>query len=394
MADIDNKLASLADRMKEKAGAVAFSASSAASKVAQAAADAKDSVSGSISDAKAASEARANASRTVRRTPLDARVSEMSDAELEAILQLRKKIKGADERRALVCGLYYIASVDDDYAASERLVVEGTACALGIDGAAMSAIAESAISPAFEFSEFASVGKKKFKESLFEEMGMLTYAKGYQLQIEDDAMCSVAKAMEISEDKTEEILESVYMKSQGFEDGGALSSNVAKVALGLGAVAVGASLCAVTAGAAAPAIGASLGSGMGLGGAAAVNAGLAILGGGAVAAGGAGVAGGTALITAAGAIIGGGGTALAVSVKENISSSSDKRKLKDAVKRQQKERKTKQEIIGSLIDAIALLEERVATLEKANASKRDIEATRAQIANLEAQKAEIELENV
>ncbi len=64
----------------------------------------------------------------------------------------------------------------------------------------------------------------------------------------------------------------------------------------------------------APALGGALGAGAGLGGAAAVSHGLALLGGGALAAGGAGMAGGIALVTAMGAVGGGliglGGTAL------------------------------------------------------------------------------------
>jgi hypothetical protein len=62
----------------------------------------------------------------------------------------------------------------------------------------------------------------------------------------------------------------------------------------------------VTAGFAAPMIGGVIGGWMGLGGAAAVNAGLATLGGGSLAAGGLGMAGGTALIGGVGATIGGG----------------------------------------------------------------------------------------
>ena len=69
---------------------------------------------------------------------------------------------------------------------------------------------------------------------------------------------------------------------------------------------VGAVLIAITGGLAAPAIGGVIGSLMGLGGAAAVSAGLAFLGGGALAVGGFGMAGGTALIIGGGALIGAG----------------------------------------------------------------------------------------
>lgn len=64
-------------------------------------------------------------------------------------------------------------------------------------------------------------------------------------------------------------------------------------------------LCAITAGLAAPAIGGIIGTTfLGLSGAAATSAGLALLGGGALAAGGFGMAGGTALIAVTGGVVG------------------------------------------------------------------------------------------
>lgn len=79
-----------------------------------------------------------------------------------------------------------------------------------------------------------------------------------------------------------------------------------KIAIVAGGTIGGAALIAVTGGLAAPAIGAMIGSGLGLGlsGAAATSAGLAVLGGGALAAGGGGVAAGTAAIITAGAVTG------------------------------------------------------------------------------------------
>jgi len=83
--------------------------------------------------------------------------------------------------------------------------------------------------------------------------------------------------------------------------------------IGIGVVA-GLAVGAVGGWVVAPALGGALGAGAGLGGAAAVSHGLALLGGGALAAGGAGMAGGIALVTAMGAVGGGliglGGTAL------------------------------------------------------------------------------------
>ena len=74
------------------------------------------------------------------------------------------------------------------------------------------------------------------------------------------------------------------------------------VELGVSGAAVG----ALTGGLAAPAVGGTIGASMGLSGAAATNAGLALLGGGSLASGGLGMAGGTALIATAGGVAGGG----------------------------------------------------------------------------------------
>lgn len=69
--------------------------------------------------------------------------------------------------------------------------------------------------------------------------------------------------------------------------------------------AVGAILGILTMGLAAPVIGAAIGGAMGLSGAAATSAGLALLGGGSMAAGGFGMAGGTALLVGLGGTAGG-----------------------------------------------------------------------------------------
>ena len=71
---------------------------------------------------------------------------------------------------------------------------------------------------------------------------------------------------------------------------------------------------ALTAGAAAPAIGGIIGGFLGLSGAAATSAGLAMLGGGAIAAGGMGVAGGTMVIIGGGALLGAGGAGIGNSI--------------------------------------------------------------------------------
>ena len=224
---------------------------------------------------------------------------------------------------------------------------------------------------------------------LFEEMGMLTYLKGYQLMAEDKALKKVAKEMDIPEEKAEKKLLDLYMRAQGAVPSKSLAS---KVALGAGGIVIGAAICAVSAGVAAPAIGALIGSSMGLSGAAASSAGLALLGGGSLAAGGGGVAAGTAAVVATGAVVGGGGAAAALSVKENIAGAYDKKTLKAVIKKQQKDNLTKQQITENLIKAIETQKARLVELEKMKVSKRDIASVKLQIANLEASKAELELE--
>lgn len=321
--------------------------------------------------------------------PINVKVADLNDEELGAIYQFRKKIDKPERREAYIRALYYISSVDEDYTNEEKAIVEGSACALGYNEEKLNALITELEMAKKPIDLFSGVGDKKFREMLFEEMGMLTYIKGYQLSSEDKALKKAAKAFGIPDDKAEKKLMDLYMQSQGAEPS---KSKAAKVALGAGGIVVGAALCAVTAGAAAPAIGGAIGSMMGLSGAAATSAGLAALGGGAVAAGGAGVAGGTAAVIAAGAVVGGGGAAVAVSVKENITNSYDKKKLMAIVKKQQKDNLTKQQITENLIHAIEVQKERLKVLEEKQASKRDLATVRLQIANLEATKTEVELE--
>jgi len=101
------------------------------------------------------------------------------------------------------------------------------------------------------------------------------------------------------------------------------------------------------------------------------------------------VAAGTAAIITAGAVVGGSAAAVGISVKENINAAHDKKKLQAAIKQQQKDNMTKQEITENLIKAIELEKARLKQLEELNASKRDIASIELQIANLLAQKTEI-----
>ena len=321
--------------------------------------------------------------------PIDVKVSDINDEELEAIIKLRKKISSDEERIAYIQGLYYISTVDADYSDVEKSIVEGTAGALGINEEGLADLTAALTSSKNPIGIFSEVGSKKFKEDLFEEMGLLTYLKGYQLSVEDTELKKVAKQMGISDDKAEKKLLDMYMQVQGFATS---KSQTTKLALGAGGVLAGAAICAVTAGVAAPVIGAAIGNLMGYSGVAAVNAGLAFLGGGSLAAGGAGIAGGTAVITATGAAVGGGVAAMAASVTENITNAYDRKKLKAVIKKQQKNEMTKQEITDNLITAIETQKVRLKELEEKQASKRDLASVKLQIANLEAEKAELELE--
>ncbi|ACV21369.1 Uncharacterised protein [Slackia heliotrinireducens] len=324
-----------------------------------------------------------------KKNPIDMKVADASDETLEAIIQLRKKIKNKEERLGFVKGLYYISLVDTDYTEDEKALVEGTACALGINESTLAYMEHEVNNdPDASIQSFATAGPKKYRQQLFEEMAALTYIKGYQLSAEDSAMMKVAKEMGIKEDKAEKTMCELYMAMQGFDV--STKATIAKAALGVGAIAAGAAVCAVTAGVAAPAIGAAIGGLQGLGGIAAVNAGLAALGGGAIAAGGGGVAAGTAAIVAAGAVAGGGAAAVGISVKENITAAHDKKKLQAAIRKQQKDDMTKQEITENLIKAIELEQARLKQLEELHASKRDIASIEKQIANLLTQKAELE----
>lgn len=325
-----------------------------------------------------------------KKSPIGMKVVDATDDTLEAIVQLRKKVSKQEERIGFVKGLYYISLMDANYTEDEKTLVEGTACALGINESTLTCMEhEINEDPDSSIESFATAGGKKYRTELFEEMAALTYLKGYQLAAEDAAMMKIAKAMDIKEDKAERAMYELYMAAQGFDV--SKKATVAKAAMGVGAIAAGAAVCAITAGVAAPAIGAAIGGFQGLTGIAAVNAGLAALGGGAVAAGGGGIAAGTAAIIAAGAVAGGGAAAVGISVKENISAAHDKKKLHAAIKQQQKDNMTKQEITENLIKAIELEKARLKQLEDLHASKRDIASIELQIANLQAQKAEIEL---
>ena len=325
-----------------------------------------------------------------KKSPINIRVADADDETLEAVIQLRKKIGGEQERLGFVKGLYYISLVDSDYSEDEKALVEGTACALGINEPTLAYMEQEVNDdPEASIESFATAGSRKYRQHLFEEMAALSYLKGYQLAAEDRAMMKVAKAMDIKEDTAEKTMYELYMAMQGFDV--SKKATLAKAAMGVGAIAAGAAICAVTAGAAAPAIGAAIGGMQGLTGIAAVNAGLAALGGGAIAAGGGGVAAGTAAIITAGAVAGGSAAAVGLSVKENISAAHDKKKLQAAIKQQQKDNMTKQEITENLIKAIELEKARLKQLEELHASKRDIASIELQIANLQAQKAKIAL---
>ena len=325
-----------------------------------------------------------------KRRPIDMRIVDATDDDLRAIQDLRFKFWNVEDRPLYVKGLYYISLADSDYSADERTLVEGVACALGVNEEALEEIKNEIVEdPDGAARSLAGLSSGKLRNQLFEEMAKLTYIKGYQLATEDEVLMKVAPILGVKANKAEKILSDLYMGAQGFDV--SKKSTFAKVAIGAGAIAAGAAVCAVTAGAAAPAIGAAIGGLQGLSGAAAANAGLAALGGGALAAGGGGIAAGTAAVVTVGAVAGGGAAAVGVSVKENISAAHDKKKLQATIRQQQRDNMTKQEITENLIQAIELQKARLAQLEALHASRRDIAQVERDLANLQAQKAEVEL---
>ena len=136
-----------------------------------------------------------------KKSPINIRVADADDETLEAVIQLRKKIGGEEERLGFVKGLYYISLVDSDYSEDEKALVEGTACALGINEPTLAYMEQEVNDdPEASIESFATAGSRKYCQQLFEEMAALSYLKGYQLAAEDRAMMKVAKAMGIKED--------------------------------------------------------------------------------------------------------------------------------------------------------------------------------------------------
>lgn len=82
----------------------------------------------------AASDRRSKVAKDLKNMkPINVQVADLSDDDLEIILKLRKMIKEPEEREAYVKGLLHIAMIDNDYSEEEKSLVEGTACALGIN---------------------------------------------------------------------------------------------------------------------------------------------------------------------------------------------------------------------------------------------------------------------
>ena len=69
---------------------------------------------------------------TAKSRPIDMRIADATDEELQKILDLRLKFWEKEDRPLYVAGLYYISTVDADYSDEEKALVEGTACALGV----------------------------------------------------------------------------------------------------------------------------------------------------------------------------------------------------------------------------------------------------------------------
>ena len=150
--------------------------------------------------------------KEVKKNPINMMVADADDQTLEAVIQLRKKVGSQEERLGFVKGLYYISLVDADYTGDEKALVEGTACALGINESTLTYMEhEINDDPDASIDSFATAGSREYRQQLFEEMAALTYLKGYQLAEEDRAMMKVAKAMGIKEDKAEKTMYELYM---------------------------------------------------------------------------------------------------------------------------------------------------------------------------------------
>ena len=153
-----------------------------------------------------------------KKNPINMMIADADDQTLEAVIQLRKKVGSQEERFGFVKGLYYISLVDADYTRDEKVLVEGTACALGINESTLTYMEhEINDDPDASIDSFATAGSMKYRQQLFEEMAALTYLKGYQLAEEDRAMMKVAKAMGIKEDKAEKTMYELYMAMQGLD---------------------------------------------------------------------------------------------------------------------------------------------------------------------------------
>lgn len=114
-----------------------------------------------------------------RRNPINMKLAEADDETLEAVILLRKKVGGQEERLGFVKGLFYISLVDSDYTEDEKSLVEGTACALGITEDALACIEQEVRdAPDASVASFATAGSKKYRQQLFEEMAALTYLQG------------------------------------------------------------------------------------------------------------------------------------------------------------------------------------------------------------------------
>lgn len=312
----------------------------------------------------------------------DQSISNVSDDELKAIMEVRKRYT-PEERVRLIRGLLYIAACDGEVSPLEKEVVNSTAFTLGIDTNTIANLENETLSmtPSDIFGEFKGA---KIKESIFYELISLTYLKGYQTATEEEALKAVAQTMSFSEKKMMKMLEDGYFSSQGIEKQSGSMPVAAKIGLSAGAVVVGAAALVLSAGAAAPAIGAALGEATGLYGAAAVSHGLALIGGAVV--GTPTVAAGTAAIMTAAGVAGAGTGALGVAVAGNLANAHDKRKLKAYVVKQMKDQKTEQEITENLMKAIEVQKERISALERAHACRRDIEYVQKSVENLTAQK--------
>jgi tellurite resistance protein len=218
----------------------------------------------------------------------------------------------AAERTALLRVLVWLAGRDGDYGTTEQSVIHAIIERLGMSHQEIQQ-AHLEASAALSVEEVvADLENSPMGHALIDMMMRVMFSDGDYDARERSAARSVARAMGIDAggftNIETEFIRNLLLEIEPKPGGLARrkSSKGKRVALILGAAAVGGLVLFVSGGAAAPAIGGLIGAkALGLTGAAASSAGLAAIGGGALSAGGLGVAGGTTIVASVFGVTGG-----------------------------------------------------------------------------------------